>query len=99
MTFAPFSQEGRGAGWEIGENFKGKKPWAQSDWTKLAARHSRLRLASKLWHPTTISKLLTNPAYKGGAVFGKTRVGGVVRACAPLSLVRRGASTTRPRAT
>src|SRR5207249_4912293 len=21
MTFAPFSQEGRGAGWEVGENF------------------------------------------------------------------------------
>ncbi len=27
MTFAPFSQEGRGAGWEVGYNFKGKKPW------------------------------------------------------------------------
>jgi hypothetical protein len=26
MTFAPFSQEGRGAGWEVGENFRGKKP-------------------------------------------------------------------------
>jgi len=25
MTFAPFSQEGRGAGWEVGESFKGKK--------------------------------------------------------------------------
>ena len=25
MTFAPFSQEARGAGWEVGENFNGKK--------------------------------------------------------------------------
>ena len=28
MTFAPFSQGGRGAGWEVGENFK--KPGARS---------------------------------------------------------------------
>ncbi len=29
----------------------------------------------KTWHVFTIRKLLTNPAYKGEAVFGKTRVG------------------------
>ncbi len=29
----------------------------------------------KAWHVFTVRKLLTNPAYKGEAVFGKTRVG------------------------
>jgi len=29
----------------------------------------------KIWHVFTIRKLLTNPAYKGEAIFGKTRVG------------------------
>jgi site-specific DNA recombinase len=29
----------------------------------------------KVWHGFTIRKLLTNPAYQGKAVFGKTRVG------------------------
>jgi site-specific DNA recombinase len=29
----------------------------------------------KAWHVFTVRKLLTNPAYKGQAVFGKTRVG------------------------
>jgi site-specific DNA recombinase len=29
----------------------------------------------KSWHVFTIRKLLTNPAYKGEAIFGKTRVG------------------------
>jgi site-specific DNA recombinase len=29
----------------------------------------------KAWHVFTVRKLLTNPAYKGEAIFGKTRVG------------------------
>ena len=29
----------------------------------------------KIWHTETVGKLLRNPAYKGQAVFGKTRVG------------------------
>jgi hypothetical protein len=42
MTFGPFSQEGSGVGWEVGENFKGKKLCAQTDLTTVAARYSRL---------------------------------------------------------
>jgi site-specific DNA recombinase len=39
-------------------------------------RKQNIRSAKgKSWHVFTVRKLLTNPAYQGGAIFGKTRVG------------------------
>jgi site-specific DNA recombinase len=55
--------------------------WVGRDRLSLRAVGRRLRqqgvpsAKGKAWHVFTIRKLLTNPAYKGAAVFGKTRVG------------------------
>jgi site-specific DNA recombinase len=55
--------------------------WVARDRLSLRAVERRLRqqgirsAKGKNWQPFTIRKLLTNPAYKGEAVFGKSRVG------------------------
>jgi site-specific DNA recombinase len=55
--------------------------WVGRDRLSLRAVERRLRqqgvpsAKGMTWHAFTIRKLLTNPAYKGEAIFGKTRVG------------------------
>jgi site-specific DNA recombinase len=55
--------------------------WVGRDRLSLRELSRRLRqqgipsAKGKTWQPETIRKLLTNPAYKGEAIFGKTRVG------------------------
>jgi len=55
--------------------------WVGRDRLTLRAVERRLRrqgvpsAKGKAWHVFTVRKLLANPAYKGEAIFGKTRVG------------------------
>jgi site-specific DNA recombinase len=55
--------------------------WVGRDRLSLRAVGRRLRqegipsAKGKAWHVFTVRKLLTNPAYKGEAIFGKSRVG------------------------